>query len=463
MAEEVNDMVEEEVKMPNIDINQFEVAQGIEDDDFVVISDSSGESMRLQVALLRAALTYNITPAIKEGVWWIGELNTEVVAEGQTPMFRKGALGIEWKYVYEDNSSWRLLVPLSEISFKFSDLTEEQRESISLKYEDLTPEEIAELQKPANDMIDVLTQTNTNISNAEAERAAAEKSRVEAEKGRVSSESTRSSQESTRESNEKTRKDNEQGRINAETARKTEFNTLREEVLGAAQTAEDAAESAKNTPKIQDGTWWIWNTASGTYVNTYSPATGRSPKIQDGTWWTWDDASGSYVNTNVSVSSQYELTKQKVENVLTGNIESHRHDQYMKSDALDDIEDIRQGAALGKTALQSVPSEYVTETKLEGMGFATDEDIESKQDKNLYFNNVEASNWVDSTEYLEFPYQCDIICEGVDDTMFASVAFSMEQAMSGAYSIICETRANVVRIWSTRNVSITIPSIVIQK
>ncbi len=40
-----------------------------------------------------------------------------------------------------------------------------------------------------------------------------------------------------------------------------------------------------------------------------------------------------YVNTNISVSSDYELTKEKVENVLIGDITTHNHDSSYIKDA----------------------------------------------------------------------------------------------------------------------------------
>ena len=52
-----------------------------------------------------------------------------------------------------------------------------------------------------------------------------------------------------------------------------------------------------------------------------------------------------------------------------------------KQDVISDIDDIRNGAAKGATALQEVPSEYVTETELQGKGFLTEhQDISGKQD-----------------------------------------------------------------------------------
>lgn len=62
---------------------------------------------------------------------------------------------------------------------------------------------------------------------------------------------------------------------------------------------------------------------------------GKSPKIIEGNWWLYNDAEGKYENSNVSASSAYVLTKTNVESVLTGNIESHTHDQYaLKSTTL---------------------------------------------------------------------------------------------------------------------------------
>ena len=90
-----------------------------------------------------------------------------------------------------------------------------------------------------------------------------------------------------------------------------------------------AAETARNLPKIEGGTWRVYDTESKQYLDSGVGATGRSPKIEGGTWWTWDDAAGQYQDTGVSVSSQYVLTKEAVEQVLTGDIASHSHDAQM--------------------------------------------------------------------------------------------------------------------------------------
>ena len=91
------------------------------------------------------------------------------------------------------------------------------------------------------------------------------------------------------------------------------------------------------------------------------------------------------------------------------------------------------------------------------------ESIASKQDKVLKFENVTASNWVTDSTYSDFGYHCDLTCTGATGAMFAEVVFSQADAVSGDYAMVCETMTNVVRIYSKKNVSITVPTIIIHK
>lgn len=52
-----------------------------------------------------------------------------------------------------------------------------------------------------------------------------------------------------------------------------------------------------------------------------------------------------------------------------------------KQDVISDIDNIRRNALKGAIALQSVPSEYVTETELQNKGYATTAQVGAKQDK----------------------------------------------------------------------------------
>lgn len=184
-----------------------------------------------------------------------------------------------------------------------------------------------------------------------------------------------------------------------------------------------------------------------------------------------------------------------------------------KQDIISDLATIRSGASKGATALQSVPSEYVTETELTAKGYATTAQVSSaqtaaqnytdtkiaalvngapetldtldeiagalkdnanivdvlngsianKQDKTLKFENLTASSWVSDATYTDYPYRCDVACTGVTAEMYAEVVFSLAQATSGDYAPLCETKANAVSIWSATNTSVTIPTIIITK
>ena len=100
---------------------------------------------------------------------------------------------------------------------------------------------------------------------------------------------------------------------------------LKQPATEAATEAKNAATEALNVPKIQDGYFWLYDVEQKKYIKSDSKATGRSPKAIEGIWWEWNDEAGEYVSTNISASSDYELTKGKVENVLTGDVTSHNH------------------------------------------------------------------------------------------------------------------------------------------
>lgn len=160
--------MKEMAEMTNIEIRDFTTVQGVNDTDYVVISLSGGSSAKMAVGLFSSRIKSDTVPSIKDGKWWIGSVNTGVSAEGKTPEFRKGELGLEWKYTAD--TEWKLLVGLEEFRFRFEELTEEQRKMVSLKFSDLTDKEIAELQKPANDMISVLQRTDEDVKAAENAR-----------------------------------------------------------------------------------------------------------------------------------------------------------------------------------------------------------------------------------------------------------------------------------------------------
>ena len=173
-------------------------------------------------------------------------------------------------------------------------------------------------------------------AQSEAARAGAEELRVKSEELRVENEESRKSAEQGRAEAEASRVTAETARAEAEAGRNKELGRLTAECEAAAVGVDEAkaealaaAETARNLPKIEGGTWRVYDSESGQYLDSGVGATGRSPKIEGGTWWTWNDAAGEYQDTGVSVSSQYVLTKEAVEQVLTGDIASHSHDAQM--------------------------------------------------------------------------------------------------------------------------------------
>ena len=67
-------------------------------------------------------------------------------APGETPVFRKGATGIEWKYASEEDTAWQTLIPFDDLRWKFEDLTEEQ---IALFWQNLPEDVLSLFQQPA--------------------------------------------------------------------------------------------------------------------------------------------------------------------------------------------------------------------------------------------------------------------------------------------------------------------------
>ena len=216
---------------------------------------------------------------------------------GEKPLFRLSSEGIEYKYEDEKDSAWRLLVPIDSLRLHFSDLTPEQVDEIKLHFSDLTEADISELRKPATDA------------------------------AKLANEAAIAATDATREANAAAISANDAAGNANEAA--TAANEAAGSATASATAADNAANKALNLPKIQGGTWWTYSTSTNEYTDTGTKATGRSPYIQAGTWWVYNDNTGEYENTNVSVSSTYELTKEKVEAVLTGDITTHNHNTQL--------------------------------------------------------------------------------------------------------------------------------------
>lgn len=231
--------------------------------------------------------------------------------------------GVEGVIPVADNVNFMMLAERGE-KLKFSDLTDEEKDLLKLHFPDLTEDDIALLQKPAKDaaaLADIATGkandaaelANTNAGKADA---AARSANDEAGKARIAADLA----------NEKA------GLAVAAAGMAT---TATDGADRATENANNAATEARNVPLIQNNTFWLYDPAQKKYIDTGSSATGKSPQARDGIWWEYNDEIGDYVSTNISASSDYELTKPKVENVLTGDIATHSHATQL-ADALAD-------------------------------------------------------------------------------------------------------------------------------
>ena len=289
--------------------------------DLFWVYTASGLQVKIPAEFVRAYLVNGVKPSINaNGNWEIDGEDLGVVAKGVTPKFRGGNDGIEVSY--DNGSTWSVLALYTSMSPIISDLVE--------VYE--------------------------NIVNSEQGRVTAENGRVTAETSRV---------------------DAENARVAAETQRESDFATSKQAALDAADNAKDTA----NHPTYigEDNYVYAWDKDSQSYVksNIYVKGdkgdkddkgeqgiqgehgiqgergiqgeqgiqglqgvkgdkgeNGKSPYVHNGNWWIYDDARGEFIDSGSSVSSAYELTKENVEKVLTGNITTHTHDQYAISSDL---------------------------------------------------------------------------------------------------------------------------------
>lgn len=96
-------------------------------------------------------------------------------------------------------------------------------------------------------------------------------------------------------------------------------------------------------------------------------------------------------------------------------------------------------------------------------GSSVEDAILKKQGNILKFTNLAALTWVDDTTYADYPYRCDLACSGVVADYYAEVVFGVTEATSGDYAPICEAKTDAVSVWSKKNDSIVIPTIIITK
>ena len=139
-------------------------------------------------------------------------------------------------------------------------------------------------------------------------------------------------------------------------------------LVGATGTSISSITKTSTSGVVDTYTIKFSDNTSTTYIIT-NGKNAYSPKIQDGNWWVFDDSTGSYVDSGTSVSSSYDLTKAKIEAVLTGDITSHNHDNEY---------DAKGAASTAKSEVIGTTSDTSTTTTIYGNKKYVDEQVAGK-------------------------------------------------------------------------------------
>ena len=187
-----------------------------------------------------------------------------------------------------------------------------------------------------------------------------------------------------------------------------QIEALKKPAEDAATEAQNAAQEAKNLPKIQDGTWWVYDIAQKKYVDSGSPATGKSPKIQNGTWWTYNDETGEYVDTGHSTSSDYQLTKEKVEGVLTGEITSHNHASQLAAALVNYVQKV--------TGKDLSTNDFTNELKQKLEGLSNYDDAAIQAAINAVNTRIDTLLGTSASEAIDTFNEIEAFLSGITDT-----------------------------------------------
>lgn len=184
--------------------------------DFFWIYVANGSQVKIPAEFARAYLIAGIKPTINSnGHWEIGGEDLGVVAEGKTPQFRGGTMGIEVSY--DNGKTWSQVVA----------------------YTDIDPD------------LEALAAAYTKVTQGEADR--------------VKAESTRNSNETARQNAETTRNNNETARKTAETKRQQDTSAA---ITNSKTQTDLAKEMNDHPPKMgSNGNWWQWDLSKHEYVD----------------------------------------------------------------------------------------------------------------------------------------------------------------------------------------------------
>nr|DAX75733.1 MAG TPA: collagen triple helix repeat protein [Caudoviricetes sp.] len=280
------------------DIKNFTKYPSLSDDDILLGSKTSlgGTDASIELGILKKQVAKDAAPTINEnGYWVVNGVSTGLKAQGpvglkgdtggigpigpkgdpgETPVFRKGTSGLEWKYQSESDSSWRLLVSIDDIKLHFSDLTEDE---IAEFWRGVPEDVVALFQKPATDAAaEVRGQMNEvaqNVNKAIGDICQLETTVEKQEEARESFYAQAQIQEQNRQTKEAERQKAaeeqaaaaeeqaeaaaahakaEEARVLADSERDKTFTSRMQEITTATQNADTAARMAEESAQEAD-------------------------------------------------------------------------------------------------------------------------------------------------------------------------------------------------------------------
>lgn len=167
------------------DIKEFTKYPSLSDNDYLLgtKTDLGGTDAGITVADFKKLVAQDVKPTIKNGYWWVNGVNTGELATGRTPQFRYTVNGMEMKYDNEDDTAFRVIIPIEDLLFTFDDLTPEQVELLKLKFSDLTEAEKNELRGKAFTYADFTPEQLADLRLTWDKLTPAQKTELQGERG----------------------------------------------------------------------------------------------------------------------------------------------------------------------------------------------------------------------------------------------------------------------------------------
>ena len=139
-----------------------------------------------------------------------------------------------------------------------------------------------------------------------------------------------------------------------------------------------------------------------------------------------DKAQTAADNATAAVESIDKLEEAVASKADKVDVEEIANAVKTKQDAISDLSEIRTNANLAKTALQEVPSEYITEGELAGMNYATITQVNAKQDIISDLETIRSGAAAGATAIQSIPDKY-ITDEKLNDKHFATEAYVGQQ------------------------------------